>query len=311
MSAGGDGRGDEQEITTHVEPIFKFSETRAVYPSSQTFLASSPPHMQTRSQRRLPISGGAGRTLLAHAAAALLPFFSTREARALRLVGREWKAAVARHPWADRSTWINGSVAAWRASFPCAKVAKVSGFEYPDYRSAPIVDADFVHFAGLAELTMLSCTEVTDAAFAHLAGIRSLNMRGCRQITDAAFVHLKGIQELDMRSCSSITDAAFAHLKGIHALNMSFCDQDTITDAAFVNLKGIHALDMSYCNQATITDAVFAHLKGIHTLDMFFCNQGTITGSFIPLLAGINSIVVHGCNDATVAAARAAGLLFA
>ena len=80
-----------------------------------------------------------------------------------------------------------GSVAAWRASFPRAKVANVGN----SIRRTPIVDADFVHFEGLQELNMSFCKKVTDAAFVHLKGIRKLKMLGSSQktITDAAFLH--------------------------------------------------------------------------------------------------------------------------
>ena len=108
---------------------------------------------------RTTLAGGAGRTVMWAAGDALLPFFSTEEARALRLVSRECLAAVARHPWADRATWIAGSVAAWRASFPRAKVANAIGYNIALNRArrTPIVDADFVHFEGLQELDMSNC----------------------------------------------------------------------------------------------------------------------------------------------------------
>ncbi len=193
---------------------------------------------------RATLAGDGYHSVMGVAGAALLPFFSTREARALRQVSSECLRAVARHPWADRATVIQGSVAAWRASFPHAKAASV----YSYLRRTPLLDADFVHFEGLQELDMTVCNEVTDAAFVHLKGIRKLRMWGCSQET--------------------ITDAAFANLKGIHTLNMSRCAQATITDTAFAHLKGIHTLDMSYCTQATITDAAFAHLEGIDSIRM-------------------------------------------
>ena len=124
--------------------------------------------------QRTTLAGGAGRTVMWAAGDALLPFFSTPEARALRLVSRECLGVVARHPWADRETVITGSIAAWRASFPHANVANVS--IRPFRRTAPVVDADFVHFEGLQELDMSRCTGVTDAAFVFLKGIRSLTM---------------------------------------------------------------------------------------------------------------------------------------
>ena len=131
--------------------------------------------MQPRFQR-LALAGGSGsRTVMSAASDALLPFFSTREARDLRLVSRECLGAVARHPWADRATRIAGSVAAWRASFPRAKVANVTMFPYgPNRRSTSIVDADFVHFEGVSgaeSVYMNYCTDAAKAA-ARAAGLR-------------------------------------------------------------------------------------------------------------------------------------------
>jgi hypothetical protein len=142
----------------------------------------------------------------------LLPLYTTAEACALRLVFREFLAAVSEQPWEDRGTPIKGSIAAWRVCFPRARCANIM-------RAAPVADADFVHLEGLQELCMQGCTTVTDAAFAHLRGIHTLCMSCCSQV--------------------GITDAAFVHLRGIHALDMSFCRQAGITSAAFAHLRGI------------------------------------------------------------------------
>ena len=137
-----------------------------------------------------------------------------------------------------RATWITGSVAAWRASFPHAKEANF----YGGYRRrSPIVDADFVHFEGLQELDMSYCRQVTDTAFVHLKGIRKLIMWCCFQntITDAAFAHLKGIHTLDMRQCSqaTITVAAFSHLAGISSIRIEGCSAAAIAAAKAAGLR--------------------------------------------------------------------------
>jgi hypothetical protein len=136
--------------------------------------------------------------------------------RALRLVCREFLAAMSEQPWKDRDTVIKGSIAAWRACFPRARRAKVQRWDWllaRRLRTAPVVDADFVHFEGLQELYMAGCQDVTDAAFVHLRDIHTLNMTFCGQqiITDATFAHLAGIQRLSMWACCqpTITDAAF------------------------------------------------------------------------------------------------------
>jgi hypothetical protein len=105
----------------------------------------------------MALAGDEGRTLLAECPGALLQFFDTPGACALRLVRREFQAAVAAFPWEDRETVILGSIAAWRKCFPRARCANVCEGD-PDedivMRSTPVVDADFVHFVGLWELSM-------------------------------------------------------------------------------------------------------------------------------------------------------------
>ena len=66
----------------------------------------------------VPLAGGGQETLLSEVGFVLLPLFTTRDACALRLVCREFLAAVTEQPWEDRDTVIKGSIAAWRACFP-------------------------------------------------------------------------------------------------------------------------------------------------------------------------------------------------
>ncbi len=67
---------------------------------------------------RMTLAGGKGHTLLAECPDALLQFFGTPAACALRLVCREFQAAVAAYPWEDRETVIKGSFGGWSACFP-------------------------------------------------------------------------------------------------------------------------------------------------------------------------------------------------
>ena len=258
---------------------------------------------------RVPLAGGTQETLLSEVGPVLLPFFTTRDACALRLVCREFLAAAREHPWEDRGTVIHGSIAAWRVCFPrarCANVGRASLVYGAEVRKARVYDADFVHFAGLRELNMADCVDVTDAAFMHLRGIHALEMFGCSRLTDAAFAHLAGIQRLGMFYCRGITDAAFVHLYGIQLLNIMYCHQ--LTDAVFVHLHGIKTLFMEGCNQPAITDAAFVHLRGIRTLSLDYCSRVTITGATFSSLAGIEVLCLRGFSAESVAAARALGL---
>ena len=147
---------------------------------------------------------------------------------------------------------IVGPLAAWRAANPDALVANV-------YRRDDLVDADFVHLAGIKALNMVGCCNpgLTDAAFVHLRGLHTLWMSGCNQ--------------------ASITDAAFVHLHGLHTLFMFWCDQPSITDIAFTHLRGIQVLHIGNSNQATITGATLAHLRGVRVLFMSGCSPAATT----------------------------------
>ena len=267
----------------------------------------------TRSQAarwtRIPLAGGGQATLLSEVGAQyLLPLFSTRDACALRLVCREFLAAVTEQPWEDRDTAIQGSIAAWRACFPRARCANVANHSFTggEVRAAPVVDADFVHFEGLRELNMMCCQDITDAAFVYLRGIHTLEMGMCNAITDAALVHLAGIQRLGMAAPNGVTDAAFVHLRGIQLLNIHCCKQ--LTDAIFPHLRGIKTLYMHFCDQPAITDAAFVHLRGIRTLVMDDCTQATITGANFSTLTGIAALCLSRCSEGVIAAARALDL---
>ena len=265
-------------------------------------------HLDSRSLAAMPrmtLASGEGHTLLAECPGALLQYFDTPGACVLRLVCREFQAAVAAHPWEDRKTVIKGRIGRWRACFPRARCANVD----KAHRSIPVVDADFVHFVGLWELNMAQCRAVTDAAFVHLRGIRVLDMSLCNQhtITDAGLAHLVGIQKLRIAYCrqATLTDAAFAPLRGIRVLNMSNCPQ--FTDAAFAHLKGIHTLFMAFCDQPTITDAALAHLKGIKCLLLAECRI-PFTEVGLVHLRGITRLHMRNANAASIAAARDLGL---
>jgi hypothetical protein len=224
------------------------------------------PHHHLLMPFRIPFAGEGEfftpDSVLSHCYGALLPMFDTEEALVLRQLCREFKTTVADFPWEDEDTVIRGSVAGWRACFPRARWANVSGYD------------EHINKMGRR-------TQVTDADFAHLVGVKRLNMMICRSITDTGLVHLKGIHTLDMSFCwqPTITDLAFSYLKGIHTLDISCCDQPTITDIAFFHLVGIHNLCMTDCTQPTITAAAFQHLKGVCLFPPFGCPLSFLAGA--------------------------------
>jgi hypothetical protein len=129
----------------------------------------------------LPFAGGAGpASVISHLAGVhsigggVLGFLALAESNAVRAVCRELREAVRAFPWADMTTRVPGSLAAWRAAFPAARGANVA-------KRADLCDADFFHLRGIRTLDMSYCSQetITDGAFAHLRGIHTLDMSGC------------------------------------------------------------------------------------------------------------------------------------
>ena len=82
------------------------------------------------------------------AAAGVPPFIARVRPGCLRLVCREIQAAAAAHSSDDRETVILGSIGGLRACFPRVRCANAC---------TSVVDAYFVHFVGLLELSKLCC----------------------------------------------------------------------------------------------------------------------------------------------------------
>ena len=151
----------------------------------------------------LPLAGGdAARSILSAVSDALLPFFSTREARALRGVCREFRAAVAAFPWHDAATRIRGSLAAWRASFPLARAANAAQRALDD-------DADWQCLAGegrMRELVVACCGGVTDARLARFRLLERLDARECTEFSRRGLAALKELDRADLRGCVQLEE---------------------------------------------------------------------------------------------------------
>jgi len=209
----------------------------------------------------------------------LLRFFTTKEARVLRLVCREFKHNVEVTSWNDLESpigrwentqnWVGPYIQLWRECFPMAIAASISSHVDHILR-----DEDFAFFQGLRILKIPEFRTITNAAFPHLRGIQQLIMNGCSGFTDAAFPYLQGIEYLDISGCNDVTDAAFPYLRGIKYLDISFCTG--ITDAAFGHLQGIQSLVMRHYGSTRLTNAALAPLRGIKKLVMGF-GHGLIT----------------------------------
>ena len=256
----------------------------------------------------LPFSSStSAASLVSLAGDALLPFFTATEARTLRLLSRELRAAVAAFPWADTATVIRGDLARWRACFPRARVANVSG-------RRDLSDADFAHLAGLHTLDMSWCRSprLTDAALALAGpGLRVLNMRHCKQpsITGAAFAHLRSLHTLHMDGCTQLGDAALARLvapgdgSGGSLRVLTMRSVKGVTDAGLQPLRALHTLDMQGCSQEGITDAAFAPLRAtLVRLNISECRQATLTDGALAGLCCLRELQASRCAQLTSAA---------
>lgn len=243
--------------------------------------------------------------VLSAAGPSVCAFLTMGDATAFRAVCREARASVADQPWTDYGQ-IVGSISAWRACFPRAKVANLT------YRPKTITDADLAHLAGIHTLNIQGCSNVTDAGLAHLEGIKKLNVSHVPTITDVGLSYLAGIQTLDITWCPLITDNGIAHLKGIKCLTMQ--ENKNVTDECLVHLQGIHTLDASWCKG--INGPGLHHLRGIKTLSI--CGYGgnalaQLTSleyldirycywakdNFFRRLTNLHTLVVNGCYGLT------------
>lgn len=235
---------------------------------------------------------------------ALFGYFTTPEATVLRLVCKDFKAAVAEYPWYDMETFILGNISSWRACFPKARAANVGNYMFnPGSRKIPLKDADFVHFQGITELNMYYQSGVTDKAFKNLMGIKKLNMGGCNtySISDVAFQYLDGIEELNMFACKQkyqnkkyigITWRAFYLINTktprLRVLNLEDCDQ--LDSNIFKYLGGVKHLNIDCCLNISVSDEHVPFIKGIQTLKMKYCRNYLTSEGAAVLKSGLRPI---------------------
>lgn len=55
----------------------------------------------------------------------------------------------------------------------------------------------------------------------YFAGIPDVNMSECQDITSSGLQYLKGVHVLNLSSCDQIYDSGLENLKGIHSLDLS------------------------------------------------------------------------------------------
>jgi WD40 repeat protein len=99
--------------------------------------------------------GAADTTILSCTSGALLDLLPPRSLLALRATCRDARAAVALHPLEDAAADVSCSLAAWRACFPCARVANGDGLAREGAALAP---QDLACLRGLRVLLLRSAS---------------------------------------------------------------------------------------------------------------------------------------------------------
>jgi hypothetical protein len=205
----------------------------------------------------------------------ILRFFTTKEARELRLVCSEFLDAVEITPWNDTETRIVNSsdytftcvtdeLERWRECFPAAIGAKVRDNSY-------LRNDDFIFFAGLQFLNISYCWGYDDAAFKHLQMVRVLDITQDfyepvynAEITNHALSYLHHIEELTTSDCKGIT--SYEYIPGIRKLTAT-----QISDNELIPLQGIKELHLRTCRG--ITEDGFQLLHKIRKFTVKECPQ--------------------------------------
>ncbi|RYG57349.1 hypothetical protein EON66_00595, partial [archaeon] len=171
---------------------------------------------------------------------ALLDCMTLLDANLVRATCATLRDAVRHHAWCDTKTRVRAAdrnaLHRWRAAFPQARGVNISG-------NVALCDDDFSECAGLEEVDMHGCAQVSDAAFVHVRGVRCLNMAGCIHVSDAAFVHLHCVEKLNASWCKNVGDDALAHIGHVRELNIAACMR--MTGTGFVYLRKVQRLCMS------------------------------------------------------------------
>ena len=179
----------------------------------------------------IALAGGTDATIVSIVGLVLLPHFTTKEACTLRLVCKDFVKATAEVKWHDLETVVKGDLRSWRACFPKATAANVSGRK-------DLTDSDFEHLAGLRTLDMRCCTmsATSDTGIGHLAGIHTLDMRDClpnpNTISKACLAKLKsmGLQLLlctpPTYLCVAPGCTKWAQRHALGADGNSFCSEE-------------------------------------------------------------------------------------
>jgi len=199
-------------------------------------------------------------------------FFTTKEARELRLVCQEFKDAVEVHPFTDTETRIGGKdVHPYNQNGP---TGRAHSHRAPDKYSYPIK----------------KCIKWFRKSF---PAALSANVRGREDLRNEDLALLRGFTHLNLAQ-TDIT-GGLQNLRGIRSLDIAFTAVDP---TELMHLRGIETLDVSYSGSLGTTVEVieqsFTHLRGIRTLVAYYCRDisNKAADHLFPILAGIETVSV-------------------
>jgi hypothetical protein len=231
-----------------------------------------------------------GTTLLSAASYALLPFFTTAEACALRLINKECCAVVSAFPFDDRVTAVPlAALPGWRACLPNARCLRLSPFQAgqpctpwrPEY--APV----------LATLRELDMSHPNTGFVSPLAG--DFN-------PDALLPGLLSslpttLASLSLRSTptGSLLPTELARFTRLRSLDVSHTGLHLTTQALLAPLAGLRHLKLAGC-KAAFAEGALAPLTQLLTLDV---SHTRITDAALARLPALRTLLMHGCSRLT------------
>jgi hypothetical protein len=275
----------------------------------------------------IPLSGTEGDafSILSYLQAAhsnrlgLFPFFSMKEARAIRLINREALQEVKKFPWNDFETRVY-NVTRWRASFPKAialnlkchqlQIGLLVGIEQLsvpihfadtdlsllttlkrlDIRNSLVSDYSIQKLVNLENLRA-SFTQISDEVFQNFPRLTTLNISFCRRITNRVLKYLKNIADLNISFNEQMNDEGFDDLQKLEHLKIW---RTNLTNRALLKVPStLKTLDMSY---TSLDDSSIAKFKNLTRLDISGCLNLTYQG----VRAIINSnlkLRAHDCEE--------------
>jgi len=252
--------------------------------------------------------------------ATILAWLNTADATHLRQLHPAVLSVVVTVPWRDMGTSVM-DVVRWRAAFPAAVGARVTGraLDWRRQTRAPAVAA----LGGVMHLNLQDCADVSDDLLLRLPpSLRTLNVSNCAYLTAAAsFAHLTALTSLDCSWTAVVSERTDGLPPSLQALDICDVEQELRTGASLAHLRqlrvlradwsafdaallaslppGLEELHAAHCKELTPV-ALFAHLTALRTLDVAHSAIGD--GSLASLPPCLVSLDACGCKSLSPAA---------